>query len=227
MAAHGWAPQARNFPSSRAAPILSPSHGSGSQGPSREGGRAAGCLPRPAAALTHQSGMYFQFLRHPSPSSVGPNVLLPILPPARGSGPQALRMEDGSGTPQDSPSPTRPGQEGGASQPGEGLPQGPAPKPSGPMGKCTLAASLSATTQQRSGRTQNLPAHLLRTSSARFSQGSDFWKRLIKGLMVSWWPAWRRGHLCATSGGDSSRAASRGPVHPSVHPLGSAASLSL
>lgn len=44
------------------------------------------------------------------------------------------------------------------------------------------------------------------------SRGSGFWKRLNKGLVLSWWPPWRRGHLedeklsvslCATSGGDS------------------------
>lgn len=226
MAAHSWAPQARNFPSSRAAPILSPSQGSGSQGPSREG-RAAGSPPRPAAALTHQSGMYFQFLHHPSPSSAGPILLLPVLPPCEVPAPRPRGWRMGQGLPRTPRHPGGQGRKEVPSQPGEGLPQGPAPKPSGPMGKCMLPASLSARTQQRSGRTQNLPAHLLRTSSARFSQDSDFWERLIKGLMVSWWPAWRRGHLRATSGGDSSRATSCGPVYPSVHPLGSAASLSL
>lgn len=145
MAASSWAPQAKNFPSSRAPPILSASQGSD---PRDLPGRAARPAPLPAAAaLSHQSGMHFQFLRHPSPSSAVPSPLLPILSPpgpthhfltrAQCSG-HATGPEDG-GWVRDSPGlPVTPEARAGRRRRLPSLEerflQGPAPTPSGPAG---------------------------------------------------------------------------------------------
>lgn len=144
-------------------------------------------------------------------------------------------MKGGPGTPQGSLSPWRPGQEGGGAFPagGGGGCQGPAPQTLWPKGDVpALGIPLSQTPVETWPNPER--PHPVSSAPQAFvlsSRGSGFWKRLNEGLVLPWWPHWRREHLedekLAVSLCHQWRGLEGTASCGSLHPLSSAAPLSL